>query len=361
MIDINATSNALYTADSNACTKQIAFTTTSFALCAAIAYISRCTKNRRFQKRNHYRVETLADLVCVVSYAAAVATAIGLAASRSYTFFKSKDPWPSPVGLSMGIGSVFVFQIVLVCVHYMRHRFEGDALTIRVDKPELNFRKELVAHLMRWEGFALLLPYLCLTWMFGLMPESYYELDARHTCVPMMDFFDPTLLWMQLLCVDFFMYLAHITEHRLSWLYRSGHKLHHKWRNPRLFDAFSGHIFDTTLMILIPLYLTANLVHANCGSYIVFGTTYSAYLMIIHSEYALPWDSVARNLGIGTAHDHNVHHTKVVYNFGHFFMVWDQLFGTYMDPRDVNKFRIFRGSKKTTKKVETVKNETTVN
>ena len=343
MIDVNATSESSLTAYSSGCVTQISLSTTTFLLCATIAYISRSTKNRGFQKRNHYRVETFADLVCVTLYAVAVTVGIGLASYKSYAFFKSRDTWPSPVGLSMGIGSVFVFQIFLVCVHYVRHRFEGDALTIRIEKPELNFRKELVAHLMRWEGFALLLPYLCLTWMFGLMPDSYYELDARHTCVPVMDFFDPTLLWMQLLCVDFFMYLAHITEHRLSWLYRSGHKQHHKWRNPRLFDAFSGHIFDTTLMILIPLYLTANLVHANCGSYIVFGTTYSAYLMILHSEYALPWDNLARNLGIGTAHDHNVHHTKVVYNFGHFFMVWDQLFGTYMDPRDVDKFRIYRG------------------
>lgn len=334
------------------CKNRLAMSLTSFVLCATISQYTRRSKmtTNNHKKRNHYRIETVADIICVISYFIAVTTAIGIAACRIYSFFSQRDNWPSPLGLSMGIGSVFIFQILLVAFHYARHRFPSESLTIRVDKPILNFRKELLAHLMRWEGFALLLPYLCLTWMLGLMPNSYYELDASNTCFPVFDFFDPTLLWMQLLSVDFFMYLAHITEHRLSWIYRKGHKQHHIHRNPRLFDAFSGHIFDTTLMILVPLYITANLVHANCGSYIVFGTSYSAYLMIIHSEYAMPWDALARSLGIGTAHDHNVHHTKVVYNFGHFFMIWDQLFGTYMDPRDVDKFRIYRGEHKKRKK-----------
>lgn len=253
--------------------------------------------------------------------------------------------WPHPLGLSIGVGSVFAFQLVLIAFHYSRHAyglFDAERNVIQIQKPVLNFAEELIAHASRWEGFALLLPYLCLTWMLDLMPSSYYELDARHTCVPVFNFFDPTLVWFQLLSVDLFMYLAHITEHRLSWLYRCGHKKHHRWTNPRLFDAFSGHVIDTSLMILVPLFATANLVHSNCGSYVVFGTVYSAYLMLIHSEYALPWgiDRVARMVGIGTAHDHNVHHTKVVYNFGHFFMCWDQIFGTYMDPESVTKFRL---------------------
>eukprot|EP00940_MAST-03C_sp_MAST-3C-sp2_P001362 g1362.t1 len=234
--------------------------------------------------------------------------------------------------------------VFLVGFHYARHRwgvFGASGNVIQTEKPHLDFSQELVAHATRWEGIALLLPYLCLTWMLRMMPQSYYDLTNESACVSFFGLFDPTHVFLQLISVDFFMYLAHITEHRLGWLYRKGHKKHHKWTNPRLFDAYSGHIYDTTLMILVPLYATANVVPSNCGGYICFGTTYSAYLMLIHSEYALPWDAWSRALGIGTAHDHNVHHTKIVYNFGHFFMLWDQLFGTYMDPTTVKKFRVY--------------------
>eukprot|EP00939_MAST-03C_sp_MAST-3C-sp1_P001287 g1287.t1 len=302
-------------------------------------------KKKKKAGRNHYRMETFADYICVSLFSVAIFGVLLIVTRRlSDGILGVRWTWPSPLGLSMGILSVFVAQILLLLFHYSRHRygfFDADKNIIQNEKPALDFGREVIAHATRWEGLALLLPYLCLTWMLRLMPNSYYDLSDEGMCVSFFGLFDPTIVFLQLFSVDFFMYLAHITEHRLSWLYRSGHKLHHKWKNPRLFDAYSGHVCDTILMILAPLYVTANLIPSDCRGYIGFGTVYSAYLMLIHAEYALPFDAWLRKMGIGTAHDHNVHHSMVVYNFGHFFMIWDQLLGTYIDAATVKKNRIY--------------------
>ena len=40
----------------------------------------------------------------------------------------------------------------------------------------------------------------------------------------------------------------------------------------------------------------------------------------------------------GTAADHHVHHKTFVYNYGHIFMWWDRLIGTYKAPESVRTF-----------------------
>ena len=39
-----------------------------------------------------------------------------------------------------------------------------------------------------------------------------------------------------------------------------------------------------------------------------------------------------------TAADHHVHHKLFNYNYGHLFMYWDRLLGTYRDPAAVEAF-----------------------
>ena len=114
--------------------------------------------------------------------------------------------------------------------------------------------------------------------------------------------------------------------------------IHTCYTTYRLFDAFNGSPTDTFLMILVPLSLTARLVNANVWSYMAFGSLYANWLTLIHAEYVHPWDPYFRNLGLGTAADHHVHHKLFTYNYGHTFMYWDWLFGTYKDPAHVDVF-----------------------
>ena len=45
---------------------------------------------------------------------------------------------------------------------------------------------------------------------------------------------------------------------------------------------------DTALMILVPLYSTAHLVHCNVWEYMSFGSLYASWLTLIHSECKSP-------------------------------------------------------------------------
>ena len=140
----------------------------------------------------------------------------------------------------------------------------------------------------------------------------------------------------QLILIDFLMYVNHISEH---YFYNTSHNYHHYWTNPVIFNAFNASIKDVIVLIIFPLYITTNLIHTNAWTYMVFGTIYSSYLMLIHSEYKYPWDNLFRWVGIGTGSDHHVHHLKFKWNFGHFFTWWDRLFNTYRHPSTVKEIR----------------------
>lgn len=239
--------------------------------------------------------------------------------------------WPSPLGLSLGILSVAVGQVFVIIYHYLYLRFGHVTPIQKEGAQKYNFFEGVATHLAQLEGFVLLGSYLTGTWMFNLMPASYYSLEGGPSL---------THVVAQLLIMDCLQTFAHFAEHKISAeFYKSSHKPHHRFLNPRLFDAFNGSIADTVCMILIPLFMTANLVHCNCWSYMAFGTIYSSWLTLIHSEYSHPWDPFFRQIGFGTAGDHHVHHKVFIKNYGHLFMYWDKMLGTYKSPLEVEKFR----------------------
>jgi len=172
--------------------------------------------------------------------------------------------------------------------------------------------------------------YLIGTWMFKLMPASYYSLEGGVQWQHVLS---------QLVVTDIVQTLAHYAEHKVNaTFYKYSHKPHHRFINPRWADAYNGSCADTIFMILIPLVICANSVHCNVWSYMAFGTLYSSYLTMIHSEFSHFFDPLFRTLGIGTAGDHHVHHRTFVWNYGHIFTYWDRLLGTYKSPYDVKVF-----------------------
>lgn len=239
--------------------------------------------------------------------------------------------WPSPVGLSLGILSVLVGQICVVSYHFFMLRFGSTTPVQKQGAVKYRFGEGVMTHISQLEGLVLMGGYLCGTWMFGLMPKSYYSMDGHVSILHVA---------MQLLVMDCLQTLMHLGEHKISAeIYKKSHKPHHRFVNPRLFDAFNGSMADTTFMILVPLYGTANFVHCNVWSYMAFGTIYSSWLVLIHAEYSHPWDPLFRTLGLGTAGDHHVHHKLFTKNYGHLFMYWDRILGTYKSPLDVKEFR----------------------
>ena len=183
----------------------------------------------------------------------------------------------------------------------------------------LDYKKALIAHFCNIEGISLLAIYLSITWLAKWMPNSYYSWNGG-------------IKWYhvvaQLLLQDFLQYIFHRLEHSFVILYQNFHSHHHQFKIPKLFDAFSGSLGDTIIMILIPLWIVSRIVHTNLWSYIAFGTIYSSWLFIIHCEYDFVWDGIFQTFGFGTPRDHRDHHKYLKCNYGHLFMYWDYMFDT---------------------------------
>ena len=229
---------------------------------------------------------------------------------------------PSYIGLILGISSVIIGHSSCLVYFYIFKNVYSPTFIQKKETPNYIFKDELLNHLCRYEGFIIINLYLIITWIFKILPLSYYS-------------FNGGIIWTDVLSLlllqDFIQYLIHILEHKLNIeLYRISHKHHHRFINPKLFDAFNGSIFDTFLMIIIPLLLTTQFIKTNVWSYMTFGSLYANWLTFIHSEYSHPWEKILfRHIGFGTAIDHHVHHKFFVYNYGHLFMYWDKIFGTY--------------------------------
>ena len=252
--------------------------------------------------------------------------------SKWYTFDPEIDS-PKPLGLTLGIFAVFIGHVFLIPIFYL---YSHGYLSGSGKKPQsiqtagarkYFFSEGLQTHLSQPEGFVLLSLYLSFTWMLNLMPESYYSFEGH-------------IQWSRVFsCLtiqDGLQYAMHRLEHSISpEFYKKSHKPHHRFTNPRVFDAFNGSVPDTVLMILIPLFATANIVRdCNVWTYMAFGSMYANWLVLIHSEYVFPWDGIFRKLGLGTPGDHHVHHKVFKYNYGHLFMWFDQVCGTYRDPQN---------------------------
>ena len=221
------------------------------------------------------------------------------------------------IGLLFGLSSVLMAQIVVISYHLL---FRSYLIPLEPDKLQpYCFQTALKKHVSNIEGLFLLGVYLSVTYLMNWMSLSYYSFKGG---IIWKD------VWFQLLLQDFLQYIVHRLEHKFSFLYKHMHKQHHQYKSPKLFDAFSGSIYDTLLMIIIPLFMVSRIIHTNVWSYAAFGTIYSSWLMLIHSEYRHPWDPLFEKIGFGTSSNHFQHHQRLKVNFGHLFMYWDLLGGT---------------------------------
>ena len=102
----------------------------------------------------------------------------------------------------------------------------------------------------------------------------------------------------------------HLAEHK--YFYTSSHKPHHKFVSPTLFDAFDGTVLDTTLMILLPLFATANVISL-AGLRSAFGATWGSerftrIYCASTTQNTTTLGILFKVIGIGTPADHHVHH-----------------------------------------------------
>merc|ERR1712174_153708 len=169
---------------------------------------------------------------------------------------------PKPLGLCLGILAVAVGQCFVLLFFYLYRQGYYHLYSSSPPSPiqtqgarPYDFWEGVQTHLSQPEGFVLLTAYLSGTWMLKLMPVSYYSFVGG---------IDYKQVMLCLVLQDGVQFTMHRLEHVVSMeFYRKSHKPHHRFTNPRLFDAFNGSMYDTICMILIPLYITARLIHCN--------------------------------------------------------------------------------------------------
>ena len=127
---------------------------------------------------------------------------------------------------------------------------------------------------------------------------------------------------------DFLVYLEHIIQHKIPFLYRNVHYVHHRFKGD-VFGWAAGwvHPFELTLfgvcMILYPCVVCP--IHPL--SLWVYEFIFVGLLVEEHSNHDVWWSPGHWVPAIfGGAVPHNVHHIKVKANYGFVFAIWDQIY-----------------------------------
>lgn len=123
------------------------------------------------------------------------------------------------------------------------------------------------------------------------------------------------------------------TDSLIYWIHRGLHhgslyflhKLHHHYKETTPFSAFSFHPIDGFAQGF-PYHLFVFFFPMHFILYAVTLGVVGIWTINIHDRMTL------RLPGVNGAAHHTIHHTKFNYNYGQYFIFWDWLCGTYMDP-----------------------------
>ncbi|XP_066477515.1 cholesterol 25-hydroxylase [Tiliqua scincoides] len=142
----------------------------------------------------------------------------------------------------------------------------------------------------------------------------------------------PRLLLQVALCLllfDALYFLWHLLHHRVPWLYRTFHKLHH--RHVATF-ALSTQYSSAWELLWLGFFaaLAPALLRCHPLTEMAFFLANIWLSVEDHSGYDLPW-ATHRLLPFGLyggAPHHDLHHLRFRYNYAPYFTHWDRLFGT---------------------------------
>lgn len=134
------------------------------------------------------------------------------------------------------------------------------------------------------------------------------------------------------LIYELFIYVWHRTMHRVHWIWRSFHQMHHSAERLDSFGAFYfspldvvGFTFLTSLSLTVVVGLSAQAV-----TYAIYATTFLAIFQ--HLNVRTPqW------LGyfVQRPESHSVHHARGIHHYNYSDLpLFDILFGTFRNPQD---------------------------
>jgi sterol desaturase/sphingolipid hydroxylase (fatty acid hydroxylase superfamily) len=115
------------------------------------------------------------------------------------------------------------------------------------------------------------------------------------------------------------------------------HLKHHQLRSPTL--ASSAYLSIGELILSSHVgWILMGFIPGSFWDHCLFLVISSTIKRLCHSSYDHPWEytKLYRSLKLVGSHEHHVHHLHPNRNFADLFIFWDQLFGTFLDPKDVD-------------------------
>uniref|UniRef100_A0A6J0SDB4 Cholesterol 25-hydroxylase n=1 Tax=Pogona vitticeps TaxID=103695 RepID=A0A6J0SDB4_9SAUR len=142
----------------------------------------------------------------------------------------------------------------------------------------------------------------------------------------------PRLLWDVTVCLllfDFLYFLWHLLHHRVPWLYKTFHKVHHKHVSTFALTTQYSSMWELLWLGCFAA-VCPTLLRCHPLTEITFHVANIWLSVEDHCGYDLPWSThklVPWGLYGGAPH-HDLHHLKFRFNYAPYFTHWDRLFGT---------------------------------
>lgn len=196
-------------------------------------------------------------------------------------------------------------------------------------RQQSNFDKRL------FNNFGLMFSGAFLLWLIVPLGATGAALWAEHQHWGLLRQFALPLWLSTLLCVvalDAAIYWQHRAMHRWPLLWRL-HRVHH---SDLQLDTSSGVRFHPLEILLSMFYKMAIVIAigASAESVVIYEVVLSSFALFNHSNWAMPADHSLRKL-IVTPDVHRVHHSvspaETNSNYGNFLVLWDKLFGSYIE------------------------------
>lgn len=146
----------------------------------------------------------------------------------------------------------------------------------------------------------------------------------------------PRLLLHVALCLLLFdaqVFAWHLLQHRLPWLYRHVHRLHHRHRAPSALTTQHASLWELGALGLLHG-LPPALLGCHPLSALAFHLLNTWLAVDAHAAYDFPWSPHRLLPGwYGGAAHHHLHHLHFNCNFAPYFTHWDRALGTLQAAR----------------------------
>ncbi|MBN3285584.1 CH25H protein, partial [Polyodon spathula] len=134
-----------------------------------------------------------------------------------------------------------------------------------------------------------------------------------------------------LLLFDFQIFVWHLIHHKVPWLYKNFHKVHHKYTATFALTTEHSGAWET---LSLGFFAAINPLLLNCHplTEMLFFVVNIWLSVEDHSGYDFPWSThrlIPFGLFGGAPH-HDGHHMKFKFNYAPYFTHWDRLFGTLL-------------------------------